>query len=256
MKFSISKLIVWARDESKAVRVVSFEETGINLITGSSRSGKSAIIKIIDYCLGSRTCSVPRMSPIRRTASWYGVSVRTDEGYKLLARRDPETQDATDDFMLIESASPTIPEHPLRNANRAAVKGLLDRLARLPQTNVDFDDTGSGYKGRASFGDMTSFIFQPQSVVANEKILFFEAEEEEHARKLREIFPLVLGAVDSETLVKQHRLAEVRRLLDRRRRQRDTLRASVDEYWRAARSLCGRHRAGPCSRRHPSSRYC
>src|ERR1700682_2560046 len=100
MKFSLSKLIVWTRAASKEARVVSFEETGINLITGSSRSGKSAIIKIIDYCLGSRSCSVPRMGPIRRTSAWYGVVIRTDEGYKLFARRDPGAQEATDDYMV------------------------------------------------------------------------------------------------------------------------------------------------------------
>ncbi len=52
MKFSLVKLIVWPRDTSKDARVVSFAETGINLITGSSRTGKSAIIKIVDYWSG------------------------------------------------------------------------------------------------------------------------------------------------------------------------------------------------------------
>ena len=78
MKFSIAKLIVWPRDSSKSPRVVSFAETGINLITGASRSGKSAIIKIVDYCLGSRTCNIPKLGPIRRSSSWYGVLVATD----------------------------------------------------------------------------------------------------------------------------------------------------------------------------------
>ena len=230
MKFAIARLIVWPRDEEKAARVVAFSDFGISLVTGSSRSGKSAIIKIIDYCLGSRSCDVPRLGPIRRSSAWYGIVVATDEGYKLLARRDPGDQDSTDDYMVVESPEPLIPARPVRNTNRASVKALLDRLARLPQANADFDDSGSGFKGRAAFGDLTSFIFQPQSVVANENVLFFEAEDEDHARKLREIFPLVLGAIDSETLVKQHRLAEIRRLLDRRRRTRDSLLQAVTDY--------------------------
>jgi hypothetical protein len=230
MKFSLVNLIVWPRDASKAARVVSFAETGINLITGSSRSGKSAIIRIIDYCLGSRTCSIPKPGPIRRSSAWYGVVIRTEEGYKLLARRDPDTQDSTGDYMLVESASPTFPDRPIQNANRAAIDGLLSRLARLPQANADFDESGSGYKSRASFSDMTSFMFQPQRIVANEAVLFFEAEDEDHARKLREVFPLVLGAVDANTLVKQHRLAEVRHLLERRRRQLEALRGSIEDH--------------------------
>lgn len=230
MRFSLVKLIIWPRDVSKDPRVVSFNEIGINLITGSSRSGKSAIIKIIDYCLGSQTCSVPKLGPIRRRSAWYGVIIRTVEGYKLFARRDPDAQESTDDYMLIESSVPTFPERPVKNANRAAIKGLLARLARLPQATADFYETGSGYKGRASFGDMTSFMFQPQPIVASDTVLFFEAEDEEHARKLREIFPLVLGAIDADTLVKQHRLAEVRRSLERMRRRFEALSGSIKDY--------------------------
>jgi hypothetical protein len=230
MKFSLINLIVWPRDASKAPRVLTFAETGINLITGSSRSGKSAIIKIIDYCLGSTTCNIPKLGPIRRSSEWYGVVIQTEEGYKLLARRDPDTQESTDDYMLVESALPTFPDRPIKNANRAAIEGLLSRLARLPQANADFYGSGSGYKSRASFGDMTSFMFQPQWIVANETVLFYETEDEDHARKLREIFPLVLGAVDADTLIKQHRLAEVRQLLERRRRQLEALRGSIEDY--------------------------
>jgi hypothetical protein len=235
VRFSLAKLIVWPRDTSKPPRVVTFAETGINLVTGSSRSGKSAIIKIIDYCLGSGGCSIPKLGPIRRSSAWYGIVVRTDEGYKLLARRDPDAQESTDDYMLVESLAPTVPQTAVKNTNRGAIKGLLGRLARLPQASADFFDSGSGYKSRASFGDMTSFMFQPQSIVANETVLFFEAEDEEHARKLREIFPLVLGAVDADTLVKQHRLAEVRRLLERRRRQFEALSGSIEDFAGAVR---------------------
>lgn len=230
MKFSLAKLIIWPRDSSKGPRVVSFKETGVNLITGSSRSGKSAIIKIVDYCLGSRTCSIPKLGPIRRSSAWYGIVLRTEEGYKLLARRDPDEQESTDDYMLIESTAPLYPERPAKNANRGGIKGLLARLARLPQASGDFYDTGSGYKGHPSFGDMTSFMFQPQSIVANERVLFFEADDPDHASKLREIFPLVLGAVDADTLIKLHRLAEVRRILERRRRKMEAIKETIGDY--------------------------
>ncbi len=132
--------------------------------------------------------------------------------------------------MLVESATPTFPARPVRNTNRAAVKGLLARLARLPQADADFNETGSGFRDRASFGDMTSFMFQPQPIVANDRVLFFEADDPDHAPKLREIFPLVLGAIDANILVMLHRLADLRRLLDRKRRQLEALRGSIQDY--------------------------
>ena len=38
---------------------LKFEVEGLNVITGPSHTGKSAIIEIIDYCLGSKECNVP-----------------------------------------------------------------------------------------------------------------------------------------------------------------------------------------------------
>ena len=151
-------------------------------------------------------------------------------GLQTVRPSGPDAQESTDECMLVESATPTFPARPVRNTNRAAVKGLLARLARLPQANADFNETGSGFRGRASFGDMTSFMFQPQPIVANDRVLFFEADNPDHAPKLREIFPLVLGAIDANILVMLHRLADLRRLLDRKRQQLEALRGSIQDY--------------------------
>src|SRR6185503_17463178 len=90
MKFAILKLVLWHRSESKEPRIVSFHDGAVNVITGESRTGKSAIIKILDYCLGSRGCDVPKIGPIRRSCGWYGVLVATREGQKLIEARTRE----------------------------------------------------------------------------------------------------------------------------------------------------------------------
>ncbi|BAE86376.1 DUF3732 domain-containing protein [Desulfitobacterium hafniense] len=230
MKFSIFKIIIWSKNPNKAPRILKFKPGAINYITGSSRSGKSAIIEIIDYCLGSGGCSIPKIGPIRRTSSWYGLLFSTVEGEKLFARRDPGGQNSTDDYMIAEGVTVSIPDVPDKNANRDNAKGILERLAKIPQSNSDFNETSSGFKGRASIADMTAFMFQPQRIVANNETMFFEADVEEHARKLREIFPLVLGVVDAETLIKQHRLQEVRRLIERKQRQLEALKINIENF--------------------------
>jgi len=62
-----------------------------NVITGASQTGKSAIVPIVDYCLGSGKCSIPT-GVIRNTTEWFGVVVGTDKGQLLLARREPDIQ--------------------------------------------------------------------------------------------------------------------------------------------------------------------
>lgn len=112
MYLSILKLIIWPKDIRKEPRILCFKPGSINYITGASRSGKSAIIEIIDYCLGSGGCSIPKIGPIRRTSSWYGLLISTVEGEKLLARRDPDEQISTDDYHIVEGTTIELPDVP------------------------------------------------------------------------------------------------------------------------------------------------
>ena len=59
MKFNIEKVILWPKKSELGYRAVEFVPDKINIITGASRTGKSAIIPIIDYCLGSDKCTIP-----------------------------------------------------------------------------------------------------------------------------------------------------------------------------------------------------
>ena len=53
MKFSIDSIILWPKRDEFSYRRLPFADGKINIITGASRTGKSAIIPIIDYCLCS-----------------------------------------------------------------------------------------------------------------------------------------------------------------------------------------------------------
>lgn len=230
MELAILKLIIWPKNEKKNPRVIGFKPGMVNLITGASRTGKSALIEIVDYCLGSSKCSIPGFGPIRRSAAWYGLLVQTVEGQKLMARRDPEDQEATDDYYLAEGVNLQIPSHIAKNTTRDSVKGLLTRLCELPQMSFDYGQTGSGSKTRPTFSDMTSFVFQPQSVIANKNVMFYEASDAEHAKKLREVFPLALGAIDSDLMVKLHRLADARRDLERLKHKMEMLKSTFQDF--------------------------
>jgi len=50
MSFSIKSIVIYSH--SGEIRDITLRENGLNIITGKSKTGKSAIIDIIDYCLG------------------------------------------------------------------------------------------------------------------------------------------------------------------------------------------------------------
>jgi hypothetical protein len=210
-------------------RVVRFQPGAVNVITGASQTGKSAIVPIIDYCLGSGKCSIPT-GIIRKNTEWFGVVVDTAKGQLLLARREPGIQQSTGDMFITEDEKDVVvPDHiSTRNTNRDFVKGYLDELAGL--TSLDFSpDSDSGFKGRPSFRDMAAFNFQPQNIIANPEVLFFKADTFEHREKLRSVFPYVLGVVTPEIMAKRYRLDEIRREERALARQLESLRLSAEK---------------------------
>jgi regulator of replication initiation timing len=231
MQFDIAKVILWPKDGTKAVRIVEFVSGRLNIISGVSRTGKSAIIPIIDYCLGADKCTIPT-GIIRQKTGWFGVIVRTPEGEKLIARREPELQQATDDMHIEETAGVlTVPATISKNANRDLVKQRLDHLAGLTKLSFSIEDPAGGL-GRPSFRDLAAFVFQPQNIVANPNVLFYKADTVEHRQKLRSIFPYVLGAINAETMAARHELHQLERELRRKEQELAEIRR-VSERWRA-----------------------
>ena len=233
MRFQLRNIILWPKNADLGPRILDFQPGMLNVITGASRTGKSAIIPIIDYCLGSEKCSIP-VETIRDRCSWFGVVVETTEGVKLLARREPGDQRTTGDMFIIESQEIEIPAViESHNTNVTAAKHLLDDLAGL--TNLDFGigESVSGFQGRPSFRDMGAFIFQPQNVMANPDVLFYKADTYEHREKLRSsIFPYVLNAVTPRILAAQHELVQLKRELRHKQAERSSI-EQVSQRWMA-----------------------
>lgn len=219
MFFQIRAIVLWPRNPEFKPRRLQFDLGKVNVISGASRTGKSAVIPIIDYCLGSSTCSIP-VNTIRKYCEWFGIVVATDQGDKLLARREPGTQRSTDDMFLMEADSITeVPARIVKNTNAEAVKRLLDDLAGLSKLDFTSGDDAAGFDGRPSFRDLAAFTFQPQNIVANPDVLFFKTNTYEHREKLRKIFPYVLGAVTPALMAKQFELGRIRQELRRKERE-------------------------------------
>ena len=231
MDFQINKIILWPKNPRHTIRTVEFERGRINVISGLSRTGKSAIIPIIDYCLGSRRCTIPT-GVIREKTSWFGVLVSTSEGEKLFARREPGQQQATDEMYVQEAGQVVVPELVTKNSTRDSVKQRLDALSMLTTLSFTVDSSFSNGQGRPSFRDLAAFNFQPQNIVANPNVLFYKADTVEHRNKLRSIFPYVLGALSGETLAQRHELQRIQRELRRKEADLRNIQ-TLSERWRA-----------------------
>ena len=242
MYLQIKKLILWPQNTQFEPRTLEFTVGMVNVISGASKTGKSALIPIIDWCLGSDKCAIP-VNTIRDHCSWFGIVVATDEGEKLFARKNPGKQKGTAEMYVLEGDVIQIPrELPASNTSVDALKRRLDELARLSNLALDPQASGQTFRSRPSFRDLMAFCFQPQNVIANQDVLFFKADTYEHREKLKAIFPYVLGALTPEVLAQRWELESVRRDLARKERELTALNQASTRWTSELKSWTSRAR--------------
>lgn len=229
MYFQVEKIILWPRKVQYNYKTIDFSLEKVNVITGASRTGKSAIIPIIDYCLGESKCQIP-VNIIRDACVWFGIVIKLMDRRILLARREPEEQKSTDDMMILEGEEIIIPQNPYKNVTRKNVCKYLDEISKISFLDLG-DVEKSGFNERPSFRDMLAFCFQAQNIIANANTLFYKADTTEHRNKLINIFPYVLGAITPEILAKKQELDELEKRLKRKERELIKIQ-EVSERWK------------------------
>ncbi|AZA88163.1 DUF3732 domain-containing protein [Chryseobacterium shandongense] len=229
MQFQLLNLIIWPKSQRFIPQIVQFQPGKLNVITGASRTGKSAIIPIIDYCLGSQECSIP-IDTIRDHAVWYGVIVKTTAEEILFAREVPVGNVSSNNFYLMRG-SKVVPPISIDQPNEKldGIKNLLDGISGVPYATLNADDN-RGFNARLSFRDLMAFVFQSQDIVANQNILFYKTHAHEHREKLRNWFPFIIGAENMEILAARNRIQEIERQLSRLRRDFEKAK-TVSDSW-------------------------
>ena len=76
------------------IRRINFKINGLNIITGRSSTGKSALSDIIEYCMGRSTFNIPE-GPIRDKVAWYAVIYQFPGEQVLVAKPAPMTNAAS-----------------------------------------------------------------------------------------------------------------------------------------------------------------
>ena len=82
MKSYIKAIIIFSAKGEK--RIVPLKQ-GINIITGESKTGKSALVEIIDYCLCSTRCTIPK-GKITTFSYLYSLIMSIDDKSYIVAR--------------------------------------------------------------------------------------------------------------------------------------------------------------------------
>ena len=196
-------------------RDVTFVPDALNIITGASGTGKSTLIKAIDYCLGSSRCEVP--AHVRRRSVAVGVKWVAGEAQMIVGRIIPPVGQATSTRMFVSSGR----NIPLPNTTDdfegattlEAAKAFIERAFGIGDIASESDATGG--RGRATVRHVTPYLFVTKEVIYSESTLLHGLEKADKARDIVAAMPYFLRATDEASAADERRLRQLQRALEK-----------------------------------------
>lgn len=194
-------------------------EPGLNVITGKSSTGKSAILEIFDYCIGSTEDTIPVGIITRRTETFF--IVLQFQKYLLVAARQKNSDrcflleqhgvDAENLLKLIEEPKAFFQSKHFMPL--AAFKKNLGRHFAVTLENIDEDPFrkagGKDKSATPSVRSFSSFMLQHQNLIANKHAIFYRFDEKRKRDQAIEHFKILMGLVDENyfDIFKEHEIA-------------------------------------------------
>ena len=87
MNFYIKKIKLWFTTHAQP-KEYTFEKNKVNVVTGDSSTGKSSILRVIDYCLLAKESAIVE-DVINENVAWYGLSFHLNGHDYVIAREAP-----------------------------------------------------------------------------------------------------------------------------------------------------------------------
>ncbi|WP_319779921.1 DUF3732 domain-containing protein [Maridesulfovibrio sp.] len=212
---------------------------GLNVITGRSSTGKSALIEIVDYCMGSSSFTIPE-GKITDCTAWYFIVVKIEESIVVIARSaDPKKcflkKIVSDENLDVESLSLDY----FTNANIFPETDFKKELKKyfgenLSIESVDESVTEEMYrrskKPTPSVRSFASYMFQHQGLVANKHAIFYRFEQREKREQAIEHFKIFMGFVDQKYFILKQELEELKSKQRRLEHQKPKIKEIKDRY--------------------------
>ena len=194
----LRRIILYGR--GGGIRTIEFELGALNIITGASKKGKTALIDIVDYCLGSSECLVPE-GTIRNAVRRYAVVLTHGEEEIFIGRADPPgNKAASEDIVVIEGTEVGVPDVSdlVSNYSSDSLKAFLTAKLGIGDNLSEPAAGRTRQPLRANFRHGLKFCFQHQTEIAQRKFLFHDSEDKNRADAIRDTLPFFLGAVDDD----------------------------------------------------------
>ena len=169
MRFYYNKIILWMKNGN--IRTLNFIPNKVNIITGGSETGKSAILAIIDYCFFADRNSKITQEFINENVEWYGINFCINSRTYTIARRSMNITIPSTDYYF--SLVGEVPRMPCSSISEKELKRLMNEEFSINEnTIVPYGGKQIKAGSKISMKYFMLFNSQDENTIDNSDIFF------------------------------------------------------------------------------------
>ena len=203
-----------------AIRRLNFKLGSLNILTGKSKTGKSTVLDIVDYCFGRDEVILP-VGLITEVTSWFAVLASIGTGRALIARPNPET--ARSSQAMLSVGDETLDFPPMNelqvNVDTTVLREQLSERVGIQQYRIEAAPNRLSEAFDVSIRQALLFCFQKQTEIGSQQFLFHRQAETYVRDAIRDTLPYFLGATGPEEASLRRQVLTAKRLLRRAERE-------------------------------------
>lgn len=236
MNAYIKKIYLFNNDGD--YRVVGFNE-GLNIITGDSKTGKSAVLEIIDYCLCASTSSIPK-GMITNFTDIYCLVLAIQDKFLVIARERPNVVSKRNrGYFSVEYNNLFLNDFSIQyftSKDSKPIKDIQFEIERHLGISVSNTESEQQKSNKASLRNFMPLLLQHQNLIANKHALFYRFDDMAKRMRTIEEFPVFMGWVDEKyyTIIrsladKKLKLSASRKIYMKQKELNDALQAPLED---------------------------
>lgn len=231
-------LALYSRDGDR--KVIPFQLGRLNVITGQSKTGKTVLVRLIDYCLG-RSDIPTSAGGVERALGWVGALWQFDDGGRAFVGRPIPAGNAAENVeaMLVfgdSNLTPAPADRLAPNTNTRTMRFEVGARIGITESQIDPPTGALRTALRTHLGHAALLCLQNQDEISNSSRIFHRSGERGIDETLRDTIPYFLGAVPpDQAVLKANLRQENRRLqgLERDLRQAEAASKDIDDDLRS-----------------------
>ncbi|MBB6400981.1 uncharacterized protein YlxW (UPF0749 family) [Methanococcus maripaludis] len=205
MYCNIKSLIIYGTsDKGEESRTIDFKTGSLNIITGSQSTGKTGILEIIDYCLGSDTKPSDKIS---RCVDWFGILFEFSDKEFFIARKSPHEGNSSELCSLSFGKKVDVPKTQSDIVYNYKIKDALKELAN--QLGIGLVAFGKD-RHKISLRHSLEYMFQDYDTIDSKHNLFYGANKNTFRKKaIIDTISYFLDAIPENELVIEREIKEL-----------------------------------------------